>query len=90
MEEAAQLWHFDPWWVLDDRRFRNHPGLAALKSTNVRGVRAEIDDLVYDRELGRIKRVSIHGETGRASQDWGADLLPESPGASDTGDEPAP
>lgn len=44
-QRLEALWHFDPWWVLNDERYRTHDAVPALRSTNIPG---------YDTTLQRV------------------------------------
>lgn len=49
------LWHYDPWWVLADKRFAGHPAKAALKATNmVDRLERGTFDLLYRRDLSAV------------------------------------
>ena len=36
-ELAASRWHYDPWWLLREPRYRGHPAVPALKASNCAG-----------------------------------------------------
>lgn len=33
-DQYGRLWHYDPWWVLAEKRYRGHPAVPVLKATN--------------------------------------------------------
>jgi hypothetical protein len=47
------LWHFDPWWVLNDERYQGHAAVPALRSTNIPGYDPAISGIVFDPDLER-------------------------------------
>ena len=49
----AELWHFDPWWVLGDERYQGHGSVPALRSTNIPGYDSTVSGIMFDRDLGR-------------------------------------
>jgi hypothetical protein len=60
-EHFDELWHFDPWWVLGDERYRGHAAVPALQGTNIPGYDPTVTDIVFDPDLGRpsyVARVS--------------------------------
>lgn len=70
------LWHFDPWWLLDDRQFENHWARSVLKTTNAVGSTTESVDMVYfRRDLSRVQFV----KEGDSVKKWRPDLLPSKP-----------
>jgi hypothetical protein len=53
----ADLWHFDPWWVLGDQRYQGHGAVPVLRSTNIPGYDSTVTGLVFDADLGRASYV---------------------------------
>ena len=53
----ADLWHFDPWWVLGDPQYRGHGSVPALRSTNIPGYDTTLSGMVFDADLGRASHV---------------------------------
>lgn len=49
----AELWHFDPWWVLGDERYQGHGAVPALRSTNIPGYDTTVSGMVFEPDLGR-------------------------------------
>ena len=74
-EQSASLWHFDPWWVLDQERFGGHPAVPVLKGTNLPGVATEVDGIWFSRDLRRVTwyRTKKNGES--VVERFGPELL---------------
>src|SRR5262245_1689677 len=53
----ADLWHFDPWWVLGDDRYQGHGSVPALRSTNIPGYDSTVSGITFDPDLGRASYV---------------------------------
>jgi hypothetical protein len=53
----ADLWHFDPWWVLGDQRYQGHGSVPTLRSTNIPGYDSSVSGIVFDADLGRASYV---------------------------------
>jgi hypothetical protein len=49
----ADLWHFDPWWVLGEPRYQGHESVPALQGTNIPGFDATVSGMAFDRDVGR-------------------------------------
>lgn len=56
-----RLWHFDPWWVLGDSRFAEHPAKAMLKETNLPAYDSW-KEVWYSRDLGRVRYLLADGK----------------------------
>jgi hypothetical protein len=56
-ERFADLWHFDPWWVLGDERYQGHGSVPALRSTNIPGYDSTVSGIAFDPDLGRASYV---------------------------------
>src|SRR5688500_5339750 len=54
---VADLWHFDPWWVLGDQRYQGHGSVPTLQSTNIPGYDSTVSGIVFDPDLGRASYV---------------------------------
>ena len=54
---VADLWHFDPWWVLGDQRYQGHGSVPTLRSTNIPGYDSTVSGIVFDSDLGRASYV---------------------------------
>lgn len=79
-EAVAHLWHYDPWWVLEHRRFADHAAVPALKSTNAPGqFRQEVTELYYRRDLSRVGWVALDGKGDEMPARFMSELLPERP-----------
>jgi hypothetical protein len=53
----ADLWHFDPWWVLGDQRYQGHGSVPTLRSTNIPGYDSTVSGIVFQPDLGRASYV---------------------------------
>lgn len=72
------LWHFDPWWRLDEDRYRSHWATSALRRTNCAGRRGTTVDMVFfRRDLSRLCKASLRRERGVWIKPWSARLLPQ-------------
>jgi hypothetical protein len=60
----ADLWHFDPWWVLGDQQYQGHGSVPTLRSTNIPGYDSTVSEIVFDADLGR---ASYTLTTGRSA-----------------------
>lgn len=52
-ERFEDLWHFDPWWVLNDERYQSHGAVPALRRTNIPGYDATVSEIAFDSRLER-------------------------------------
>lgn len=78
LEQLAQLWHFDPWWVLRETPFASHFATPVLKATNcVERLPAQTRSLVFDPSLSRVHGVVLQEGTGTVTRLWEAALLRE-------------
>jgi hypothetical protein len=74
---AAGRWHYDPWWVLREPRFRGHPAVPALKATNCAGrLRKPFRQLYFEHDLSSIYRLTVDYQGFLA---FSPDLLPARP-----------
>jgi hypothetical protein len=65
-ERFADLWHFDPVWVLGDERYQGHGAVPALRSTNIPGYDETVSGVGFDRSVGRALYVERgSGESSR-------------------------
>ena len=49
---VADLWHFDPWWVLGGERYQGHGSVPTLQSTNIPGYDSTVSGIVFGPDLG--------------------------------------
>lgn len=71
------LWHYDPWWMLDDEAYARHPAVPALKAANCAGrLRPDVKMLHFRRDLARVSLVTTSKRGNVSLQRWRADLLP--------------
>jgi hypothetical protein len=76
-EHVDELWHFDPWWVLGDERYRGHAAVPALRNTNIPGYDPTISDIVFDSDLGRASYVARVSADSLSIRRFSADSLAE-------------
>ena len=77
LDELARMWHFDPWWLLADRRFSDDAAAPLLKKTNCVDLFAKrVSDVFYRRCLDRLLWVSEHRKEGMAIKPYRAEMLP--------------
>jgi len=62
----ADLWHFDPRWVLGDDRYQGHGSVPHLRSTNIPGYDQTMSGVVFDPSLGRASYV-VRGSSDSVS-----------------------
>ncbi|MEM1245336.1 MAG: hypothetical protein AAGK22_03130 [Acidobacteriota bacterium] len=55
-----RLWHFDPWWVLGEARFTEHPAKALLKETNLPAYDTW-KEVWFSRDLRQVRYVLTDG-----------------------------
>jgi hypothetical protein len=67
-ERFADLWHFDPWWVLGEERYHGHGSVPALRNTNIPGYEPTISGMRFDATLGRA--VLVSKQTGDNHTVW--------------------
>jgi len=71
------LWHYDPWWVLDERRYARHPDVPVLKATNCAGrLRPGVKMLHYRGNLSRISMVTVRTARSIGLEPWQSAFLP--------------
>jgi len=73
--QAAQLWHFDPDWLLREKRCADDPACVRLTANNCAG-RWPVRSLYFRRDLSRITMVSITQAGGIQIGRWKSKLLP--------------
>ena len=56
-ERFADLWHFDPRWVLGDERYQGHGAVPHLRRTNIPGYDPTMSGVAFDPSLGRASYV---------------------------------
>ncbi len=80
LAEVKDLWHFDPWWVLGDRRFALSEVAQAIKATNCLGAFPwPIVAFCYRRDLSRVSMVLRRKKQGIEIARFPPDVLPERP-----------
>lgn len=53
-DAVAQLWHWDPWWVLMEERFAGHPAVPSLRGTNIPGFDDSWTGARFHRRLSQL------------------------------------
>ena len=82
LRKIAQLWHYDPAWLLDDKPFRGHWARDALKNTNCVGRLRPGTIVFYQGDFSRIQWILHRGEEGGLSvARWDDSRLPAIPPA---------
>ncbi len=84
---CADLWHYDPWWVLRAARLEGHSAVPVLKATNCAGgFLKPVYGCYFKRDLSRISGFATNSNTtsGLAALDhtftrFTPELLPEKP-----------
>ena len=80
LKELEGLWHYDPWWVLNARRYRKLWAVDELKATNcVNRFAADMKALWFRRDLSRLSWVEVRSHSEFNLQRWRPSLLPERP-----------
>lgn len=71
---VERLWHYDPWWVLADERFRNHWATPVLKDTNcVEDLTVHLISVWFRSDLGRLNWVWLkEGQREYTIRPWNA------------------
>jgi len=79
-DQLTHLWHYDPWWILTAKYAVQNPRALFLWQTNcvnsflLKG--REIEDVLYSRDLSRVKWVSSKKGKSTSWQRFQAKLLP--------------
>ena len=72
-----RLWHWDPWWLLNDPRYAGHAAARILTSTNCAGrLTRKVKMFYFRRDLTRLTGVLIRKKAGTELILWRAALLP--------------
>jgi hypothetical protein len=77
----AKLWHYDPWWMLDEGRFAGHWARQQLKQTNcVERTKTKLEAVYYRRDLSRLQWMARPDGSGSlAMTPWDEAQLPRRP-----------
>ena len=82
LDELADLWHYDPRWLLNASRYRKHWALEYLKATNCADrFTGDVKALWYRRDLSQLTWVEVKSFSEFNLQRWRSDLLPQRPDA---------
>lgn len=77
---TAGSWHYDPWWLLREARFRGHPAVPVLKATNcVERFTEPVSACYFSRDLASLQTLDVEDSDSEAqvSVPFTADRLPE-------------
>jgi hypothetical protein len=74
-ERFADLWHFDPVWVLGDERYQGHGAVPALRNTNIPGHDQTVSGIGFDPSLGRASYVVRGSDESSFVRRFTADTL---------------
>lgn len=74
-DRFADLWHFDPWWVLGDERYQGHGAVPGLRRTNVPGYDSTVSGVVFSADLGRASHVMKKSGESVKTRRFGPDTL---------------
>lgn len=73
----AELWHFDPWWLLDEPPFKSLAFTPHLKATNcVDFLDVKSPNVGFRRDLSRVTWVFRDAADARVGSRWRPDHLP--------------
>jgi hypothetical protein len=81
LAEFTKLWHYDPWWGLDEGRFAGHWARQSLKQTNcVARTKSKLATVYYRRDLSRLQWMARPDGSGTlAMTAWDESQLPARP-----------
>ncbi len=76
LDRLAQLWHYDPWWVLAKPPFADHFATPTLKRTNcVDRLPAHTEALAFERNLSRVHSIQVRRGDEPESLAWESEWL---------------
>ena len=71
------LWHYDPWWMLNDDRYMSHWAFDLLKGTNCAGrLQRDVKEVYFRRDLSRLTWVNVNDKGESALTQWQPEFLP--------------
>jgi hypothetical protein len=71
------LWHFDPWWLLANPPYEQHPATPTLKATNaVTHLPSKLISLYYRRDLSAIAGIAFRDKEEAHMRSWKSAWLP--------------
>lgn len=78
--ELATLWHYDPWRVLTEPRYRDYWAVPMLKATNAVTFleKRSVTSMCFARDLSRTHTVALSTGDDATSQPWNPAWVPES------------
>ena len=78
--QLAALWHYDPWWILTEPRYRDYWAAPMLKETNVIPHLQEhnVTSVCFTRDLSRAYTATIGMKDDASIRRWKPSWLPES------------
>ena len=82
LKSVETLWHYDPWWMLDNDRYAGHRAVPILKATNCadqlrRGHRIVM--AYFRRDLARLTWVAARDRGSVRLRSWQGEFLPAGP-----------
>jgi len=78
LDELADLWHYDPWWMLEGSRYRRHKAAEYLKATNCADrFTGDVRAIWFRRDLSQLSWVEVRSFSEFNLQRWRPDLLPK-------------
>ena len=78
LAELADLWHYDPRWLLKAGRYRKHSALEYLKASNCADrFTGDVRVLWFRRDLSQLSWVEVRSFSEFNLQRWRSDLLPQ-------------
>ena len=69
------LWHYDPWWVLGDDRYRSHDVVPVLRSTNIHGYDTSLHRVWFASDLATVAYVVSGSGESRSIRRFDAGVL---------------
>lgn len=82
VERIQGLWHYDPWWILDEARYGSFAWMAQFKATNCVGSCETVSSVYFTSGLQRVWAVNTVDPKTSAhsvSFEYKKSVLPQSP-----------
>ena len=74
-QRLEELWHFDPWWVLNDERYRTHDAVPAIRRTNIPGYDTTLQRVRFAPDLAKVAYVVVGSGDSQAIRRFNTGLL---------------